>query len=1410
MDRCRSRRSCRFRLSQAHAAEHLEPRVLLTAFIVTNTNNSGDGTLRQAILDANAIPGADLIRFAIPGPGPHVISPAPTGADVQTAAMPITDAVDIDGFSQPGSSANTLALGNNAVVRIRLDGASAPAGLAGLFIDAASGVSISGMSVTRFEDGVIIRGGAGGNTVAGNFIGLDPAGNPAANRGYGVSIEGSPANTVGGADPADRNVVSSNGGIGVRLTRSASVDNIIAGNYIGTDPAGTLPRPNGGAGVAVTAFAVADGYASRTTIGGLGPGSGNVISGNAQNGVLLLGPTNQFNAVQGNKIGTNAAGTAALGNGFFGVLISFPAIGTNASSNNTIGGIIPAARNIISGNGRAGVAIFGPGASGNAVQGNYIGTDVTGSYAISNLNDGVRLGDTSFGAGPSDHTIGGSLPGAGNLISGNIDNGVELSGAATTNNLVAGNLIGTDRAGAVAVFNTRGVLVDAAPANRVGGAGAGARNIISGSETVGVRIQGATAVENRIQGNYIGTTPDGVSAIGNLGAGILVTDGASRNVIGAPVGSFDEGEGNVIAFSGNDGVAVLGGARNTIRLNSIHTNAQIGIDLDGEEQTLNDATDSDDGPNGLQNWPEIVQFSLQGLLPRVTGYFAGRPGIPYALDFYANDGTSRTNLGEGARYLSTETLTPDLDGYVQFNYTIPLSFPLGKFLTVTATDPEGNTSEFSHDADTDGLLDHWETGAGIDGNGDKVPDYYLASPDPLHKDVYVEVDAMPTYFTAGAGQSVTFAFANFPPALSVLNPDGKVGITLHYELDPVAVPQQAVTNFEQLRAVKLQEFGTPQEKLLPNLLAAKRMTHRYAVFAPSDPNAGGRGWIWGHEFYLSISPGNTLNLAAVFMHELGHSISLRHGGVDHVNYKPNYHSVMNYMWSYRSAVPSQLPPNTPARAFANSWKLDYSERVFPTLDKNRLDEQAGIGGHAGDVTKVGPWPMVIVPESGPVDWNRDGDFNDVVTTSVDINQDQSGVAGAGTVLGGYDDWSNLILNFRHSAEYLREFGRGNGAPAPAATFEDEPEDDLPPDVIDALDDVGFANGAPRVRGLLAQIVNEGDLVAFTAPATDPEGDPLTFALAPGAPAGANIDRSTGRFTWQTTEADGYGEYVVVVRVTDAGSLRTRESGYGIVVRGLDDAVVARHVFSNRSARDGNDPAATAADDNAIDRSTRALLPGQAATAANFTTYFHGINGVMVDIVSLPPGATLTADDFDLHAWNGTVWAPAPAPGVSIRPGAGAAGSDRVTLILPDGAVRNTWLRVTVRSNPNIGLTAPDVFYYGNLVGDTDGFGGPAAPVVNIVDLARTRANVGTTNPDAINRYDFNHDAVVSAADVLLVRANLRRSLSLFTALTPPPAGDTGRSGVHDLTSAPTARTLTRPTRRTVWDLLEFDRSAPQS
>ncbi|MGH3146479.1 MAG: hypothetical protein ACRDTR_11830 [Rubrobacter sp.] len=200
-----------------------------TTFTVTNTNDSGAGSLRQAILDANATSGADVINFNIPGSGVQTIAP--------TTKLPqITEAVSINGYTQPGASANTKAVGNDAILKVELSGASA-SGADGLFITA-SNSTVKGLVINRWGNaGVYIYGtGATGNKVVGNYLGTDTSGTKDLGNGrHGVNVYDSASNNiVGGAAAAVRNVISGNQ-YGVFISDDGATGNRVLQNVISSN-----------------------------------------------------------------------------------------------------------------------------------------------------------------------------------------------------------------------------------------------------------------------------------------------------------------------------------------------------------------------------------------------------------------------------------------------------------------------------------------------------------------------------------------------------------------------------------------------------------------------------------------------------------------------------------------------------------------------------------------------------------------------------------------------------------------------------------------------------------------------------------------------------------------------------------------------------------------------------------------------------------------------------------------------------------------------------------------------------------------------------------------------------------------------------------------------------------------------
>ena len=587
---------------------------------VTGTSDTADVdgvvTLREAIYSANANLnfnadvvasggyGVDTINFNIPGAGVHTIRPGvlPT----------VTGPLIIDGYSQPGASPNTLAVGDNAVLLIELDGTSA--GGSGAIEISADNCTIRGLVINRFPFSGIAFINADNNVVEGNFIGTDPSGTVALeNMWHGVEVLAGAGNVIGGTLPASRNIISGNRQAGVKAQGGPGT--IVRGNYIGTDP----------------------------------------------------------------------TGTTAVGNAV-GVFVSYGCddaiIGGSDADDGALDGVV-AARNVISGNRVIGVNLNADVAPVDlgavTIRGNIIGLDVSGASVLANsqygiVDDGIRRTGAT--------TIGGTAPGAGNIISGNGFGGI----ASTANGLVVqGNLIGTDIRGTMS-FGNQGVGLFCSGMNGViGGSAPGARNVIAGNSN-GITIRGSGC---SIQGNFIGTQIDGISPLGNAGWGIEV-DNATSGMIGG----MEPGEGNVVAYCEQTGIAVGNGTQISLLGNSIFSNGWLGIDLSLDGITPNDDGDSDGGGNGQQNFPMLTSINGVGANTVISGVLNSTPNTTFRIEFFGNDAIDQTKYGEGQLFAGFTNVTTDASGNATFSASVP-RVTSGRSVTATATDPNGNTSEFS-------------------------------------------------------------------------------------------------------------------------------------------------------------------------------------------------------------------------------------------------------------------------------------------------------------------------------------------------------------------------------------------------------------------------------------------------------------------------------------------------------------------------------------------------------------------------------------------------------------------------------------------------------------------------------------------------------------------------------------------
>jgi hypothetical protein len=655
-----------------------------TTYTVTSTADNGSGSLRQALIDANTHPNGgspDQILFTIAGSGLQTIVPA-------TALPTITDPVVIDGYTQPDASANTLTVGNNAVLLIELNGNGAT--FPGLTITA-GGSTIRGLVIDKFDGngagyGLFLETG-GGNTVTGNWIGVDPTGTlDHANSRGGIFMMNSSSNVIGGTAPGDRNVIIGQGNYAI-FDQGTGGSHTIQGNYVGTNASGTAALARGDIAL----------VSSGNVIGGTAAGAGNVLStGGGVSGVQFSEEGASNNTVQGNFIGVTADGTAALmptgGDGIY-VL---------RAGGIQIGGTTVAARNVIVTTGNSVNLVGSPtSGAGHTVQGNYIGTNAAGTATL--------LGGTAAGAGvriadSGNNLIGGTDPGARNVIAGNAV-GVMFYDA-RPGNVVQGNYIGTNATGTAALSNGEGMLFAGFGfdnGNQIGGTMPGAGNVISGSVGDGIRF--GRGNNNIFEGNAIGVAADYSTPLGNGAHGIELGVG-DGNVFGGTT----SGAGNVIAYNGLQsgtslyGIVLFSGTGNVIQGNAIYGNSRIGINLSANDgvtgATPNDPGDADTGPNNLQNAPEIMGSTLAGGQLTVTYVVDSDPAnaaYPLRVEVF------RAYNGEGgAAFLGADTYT-STDHSVcgsapctkTFSFTPVAPVVETDLFTATATDADGNTSEYT-------------------------------------------------------------------------------------------------------------------------------------------------------------------------------------------------------------------------------------------------------------------------------------------------------------------------------------------------------------------------------------------------------------------------------------------------------------------------------------------------------------------------------------------------------------------------------------------------------------------------------------------------------------------------------------------------------------------------------------------
>ncbi len=553
---------------------------------------------------------------------------------------------------------------------------------------AAAGNVVSGNSL----DGVLVSQVGGGATSSGNLIewntiGAAPnGGNALPNLKQGIHLE-----AVHGTSILD-NLVSGNGQNGIMLdvqtinnTGYGNTNTLIQGNEIGTDIAGSTPLTNTLDGIMVI-------MSTNTTIGGMTTATANVISGNTQNGIELAnsGSVNSSGTlIEGNIIGLDVTGHNILAN-------SNDGIWQHGADGTTIGGTVNGARNIISGNKSDGIAL---GAGNNAlVQGNYIGTDITGTQALGN-STGLLWNDASYA------TVGGTSAAARNIISGNSSGGMNsFTLNSVGDEVIEGNYIGVDVSGVKALPNgTVGIRIAGPLNNTIGGTAPGAGNVISGNNGDGIEFTVGSGAGTLIEGNQIGTDATGTVALGNSGTGIVlwsnsITIGGTTADAGNII-AYNGKDGIGFIFNVNDN-AILS---NSIFGNSgLGINFANGPTAN---HPWPPGVSPGSGPNNYQNYPVLTSAISSGGNTTIQGSLNAAPSTQFLVQFFSNATEGPSGYGQGQTYLGSELVTTDTTSNVTFSAVLTgVSVPNGYYVTATATDPSSNTSEFGKDVVTKAVV----------------------------------------------------------------------------------------------------------------------------------------------------------------------------------------------------------------------------------------------------------------------------------------------------------------------------------------------------------------------------------------------------------------------------------------------------------------------------------------------------------------------------------------------------------------------------------------------------------------------------------------------------------------------------------------------------------------------------------
>ncbi len=648
--------------------------------LIVNTNDSGQGSLRQFILNSNELSNANLDQETNPAAGQNFIKPEAVehsifmipGLGVHTiipvTALPVItdDYTHLTGYTQEGSSQGTIVARS---LTIELSGNTVL--FDGLRINA-SNITLSGLVINKFRFGITGTTANNNQFIWGNYIGTSTDGlSGLGNSSAGIRFQ---------------NVTSSFIGTNGDITNDANEGNLVSDNYEG----------------------------------------------------INLRSTSGVN-VSGNIVGLNSTGNAELGNSFNGIYIRDAAgINVIGFDDNAISTTLSLLRNVSSGNGNDGIRLVS--SSNQIIAGNYLGTDVTGTIALGNRNYGIQISGAASDNIIGTDSDGNEDASETNVISGN-GSGLRFLVAGTgTNNRISGNFVGVDMTGNTALGNlNNGIEVNNSYSNTIIGTNGDnindviERNIISGNDDDGIRLSSTN--DNTIAGNYIGLGVDGVTPIPNGKRGIFFTLTSSNNVVGYSPSMANTDElivGNFIKYNGDSGIGHSGsGTQNRYSRNQLEHNGTLGIDLGYDSVTSNDNGDGDSGANDLLNFPVLTAVIISNNDLTIKGFAPAGSN----LEFFLADSISSPNplpggytasFGEGKLYLfeategslldlNTTIGTYDNDGtgniltrtQSEFQFTFDVtgvvfkqgmntSLEEGMYISATATDTNNSTSEFSN------------------------------------------------------------------------------------------------------------------------------------------------------------------------------------------------------------------------------------------------------------------------------------------------------------------------------------------------------------------------------------------------------------------------------------------------------------------------------------------------------------------------------------------------------------------------------------------------------------------------------------------------------------------------------------------------------------------------------------------